>query len=218
MLSQKLTNKEKDRQDFEPENFKEYINSLNINETQHCSTFLCREAKENRSWISTKPSLYNNFTRIGSLVDNEIKSHLSYLAAYDDIENFWYKDSIIATGFNPYNNSEVFQCNACGNLFSVYTETSNHFPEERMRWIRKDLIHDEVSNAYFLLKHSELEHFAKGLGISLDEFNTQYEQETPKFYSILDTKKVLLYNFGNHFKSKKYLYIHVCTDREKYMN
>jgi len=78
---------------------------------------------------------------VGEFSDAEkyIKEN-GYSEYHPENTNYWSEDAPIAINFYPYHESIIRRCKKCGEVFLNYTEYGGHAPQDRLRWVRKELI------------------------------------------------------------------------------
>jgi len=148
---------------FDRNNFKEFA-TINKNlEIENCSSehiFDFHGIYKHIKWEHSFKHISNaelseNYTYIGSLRDKQIE-RLNYIEFNNKDGEYWSPTSKIATNFYPYHNCEVFRCNECKKLFLVYTETAGHYPEQRIRLVKPELIVEEPSNCTIEISQSQI--------------------------------------------------------------
>lgn len=96
-----------------------------------------------RAW-TTKTRQIDGLLRKLGRIDNEELTDASRSAPFPGT-NYWHVEYPINLNYYPQTDCEVYQCDFCGGILLTYTEESGHRPEERIRWLQKDLVSDASS-------------------------------------------------------------------------
>ncbi|GAB7539701.1 hypothetical protein AB4851_13260 [Burkholderia sp. 22PA0099] len=93
-------------------------------------------------WQSQPLSLDETLlAQVGTLRDDDGREP-SYDEYLPDGVRYWSPDAPIAPRFFPYNQCDVWACQACGRVMLRYTEGGGYFVDRRIRAVRAALVVD----------------------------------------------------------------------------
>lgn len=164
---------------FDRNNFKEFVISQESLIKEKCSIEhpkvqyhgIFKDKIWSKSFRSLKEDEFSKLKLIGSLKDPKLKM-LHYVEFSNSENECWTENYKIATNFYPYNSSNVYQCKDCNRLFIIYTENGGHFPQERIREVKKELIIEQPGSCVLKLSNSELKALATFLNYTVEDFET----------------------------------------------
>lgn len=115
--------------------FKKLINGC---ESQPC---IDCEKEKYQGWGNASRELVKILEPVGEFVETEKYINKNGYKEYHPSEiNYCSKDAPIAISYYPYHESIINRCKKCGEIFLCYTEYGGHAPQNRVRWVRKDLV------------------------------------------------------------------------------
>jgi hypothetical protein len=94
-----------------------------------------------RAWSPKTRPINRTFINLGQ-IDHEELTDGSREVPFPGV-NYWEAEYPINLNYYPQTECEIYQCAVCGGILLIYTEYSGHCPQERVRWLQREL----VSNA-----------------------------------------------------------------------
>lgn len=168
---------------FNRNNFKKFADSRSdiikpncfTNHSEVVQNYYYKDIKHKYSFRDISNSELEDYELLGSLRDKRIKT-LNYIE-FNNIEGeYWNPDSKIATNFYPYHNCDVYECKRCKRLFLVYIEYSGHFPQQRIRNVKNNLIAEEPSNCSIEIPDEKIPRLMKILNLNDDNFQKSIDE------------------------------------------
>lgn len=118
--------------------FSDFKKLLDNDESQSCAG--CEKEKY-QGWDNISKGLAQILEVVGEFADAErYINENGYTEYHLNGTNYWSKDAPIAISYYPYHESLIKRCKKCGGVFLSYTEYGGHAPQNRARWVRKDLV------------------------------------------------------------------------------
>jgi hypothetical protein len=186
---------------FDRNNFKGFVISQEKLIKENCSvnhpTVQYHEIYKDIIWSKSFRSIQNEeFAKlklIGNLKDPKIKM-LHSVGFSNSAAEFWSENYKIATNFYPYHSSDIYQCEECKRLFVAYTETGGHFPQFRIREVKKELIIEEPGSCILKLTKTDLSILANFLKFTMEKFTTLLNEnrKTERIKTDFDVEDVLV--------------------------
>lgn len=144
-------------------NFKDYIK--NLPDYKKCKY----NHDEYLEWKNVDFEVECEFYEVGKL---SIKPFLNESSKY------WGKDTPMNLNEYPYYGCRIYSCKECNSLFFYYVELGYHYPQDRFRLIRKELINDHslelVKDVVIDLNSSSENFFSKIKKVLNDFKRTKY--------------------------------------------
>lgn len=95
-----------------------------------------------KSWGNLTIEQKNSLSKNGEFdFSEECINKNGYTEYHPNGTNYWSEDSPIALAFYPYHESKIMTCEMCNAVFLNYIEEAGHAPQDRIRWVRKDLVY-----------------------------------------------------------------------------